>query len=206
MMMYVPHLHNWKKILVQNHDRVEAASICAQVSARYEELRQEQQPVLQPSQRRQLNQLILPGLALYQSLQAINPTQTAALEETRLLFKATFFSRERRLVSWLNRLPDPFPLVRLGLRQMTRSTGGENAQEIIEDSTHCFALNVYRCFILEVLHTQQAGELTVLYCQTDDWLSEAMPKIYWQRTMTLAHGNKLCDFRWEKRDSPDLIK
>lgn len=198
-MMHVPHLHNWRRILVQNHGRVEAVSICAQVSARYAELRQQQQPILQPSQRRQLNQLILPGLALYQTLQANNPTQTAALEETRLLFEATFFTRERRLVLWLNGLPDPFPLVRLGLRQMTRTSGRAGAQEIIEDSPHCFALNVYRCFILEVLRTHQAAELTVLYCQTDDWLSAAMPKIGWQRAMTLAHGNKLCDFRWEKR-------
>jgi hypothetical protein len=88
--------------------------------------------------------------------------------------------------------------VRLVLRWMVRSPYRPDAQEIIEDSADCFAVNVYRCFILDTLTAHGAPELTALYCQTDDWLAETLPQVKWLRTRTLGRGDELCDFRWRR--------
>lgn len=79
---------------------------------------------------------------------------------------------------------------------MARDEYLPGSQEIIEDSPDCFAFNVYRCFILDVLAEYDAAELTALYCKTDDWLAESLPGIRWERTRTLGRGDDCCDFRW----------
>jgi hypothetical protein len=145
----------------------------------------------------QWEQLIAPGLALYQTLLAgSNASQETILAEVETLFEASFFVTERRLVRLLNLLPNPFPLVRLALRQMTVDHYLPGASEVIEDSPDCFAANTTRCFILDTLTQHGAPELTRLYCKTDDWLAAALPKVRWLRTQTLADGGDLCDFRW----------
>ena len=96
----------------------------------------------------------------------------------------------------LNYLPNPFFIVRPVLKMMARDEYLPGAQEIVEDSADCFALNVYRCFILDTLVKHNAKELTAIYCNTDDWLADVLPKISWERTKTLARGGDCCDFRW----------
>ena len=103
---------------------------------------------------------------------------------------------ERKLVKLLNLLPDPYPLVRFGLRSMTKNHYLPDASEVIEDNKTCFAANTYRCFILDTLTQYNVPELTSLYCKTDDWLAGEVPKIRWLRTKTLANGDELCGFRW----------
>ncbi|MFU8773966.1 MAG: L-2-amino-thiazoline-4-carboxylic acid hydrolase [Anaerolineales bacterium] len=70
------------------------------------------------------------------------------------------------------------------------------SQEVIEDNGDCFALHVYRCFILDSLRAHNATELTVLFCKTDDWLAAALPKVRFERTKMLSQGYDHCDFRW----------
>jgi hypothetical protein len=62
------------------------------------------------------------------------------------------------------------------LKMMTRNEYVPGAQEIVDDDASCFALNVYRCFIFDTLAQHEAKELTALYCNTDDWLTEVLPK------------------------------
>jgi hypothetical protein len=67
--------------------------------------------------------------------------------------------------------------------------------------------NIYRCIILDVLSENNAKELTPLYCKTDDWLAQALPKISWERTKTLGYGDDCCDFRWGhiKKSTPSQL-
>lgn len=193
-MRKTPHLHTWQSLLAQQRGDEQAALIAAGVGRRYAALLDQHPPFVRPAQARRLQQLILPGLALYQALQEYNPSPESCLTEIEQLFKASLFLNERRFVAWVNRLPFPFPLVRLMLRQIV-----DAGQETVEDSPQAFAFHVHQCFILDVLRFYQSPELTALYCKTDDWIAEAMPKVRWLRTQTLARGDAVCNFRWEKK-------
>jgi hypothetical protein len=195
------HLHIWKRILKQTRSSADANALIGKIEREYHQLQAYQPRVANRYLQAQWEVLIAPGLALFRVLSAEgNQDRQAVLDETEILFKASFFVQERRIVKLLNLLPDPFPLVRLGLRSMTKNHYLPGASEVIEDSVDCFAANTYRCFILATLTEHGAPELTSLYCKTDDWLAAEVPKIHWLRTKTLANGDKLCDFRWCRGD------
>ena len=139
---------------------------------------------------------VLPGLSIYKALLEENDDREKVLDEVENLFRAAFFTEMTQGIRLLNYLPNPFFVVRPVLKMMTRDEYVPGAQEIVEDTTHCFAMNVYRCFILDTLTKLEAKELTALFCNTDDWLSEALPKVSWERTKTLGRGDDCCDFRW----------
>jgi hypothetical protein len=139
---------------------------------------------------------VLPGLSLYKALLEENADTQKVLAEMVPLFRAAFFTRRMQGIRVLNLLPDPFLIVKPILKLMTRKEYVPGAQEIVKDDADCFALNVYRCFIFDTLAQHDAKELTALYCNTDDWLAEVLPKIRWERTKTLGRGGDCCDFRW----------
>jgi hypothetical protein len=142
---------------------------------------------------------ILPGLAMYKALLEVNNDHKAVLAQMEEFFKAAFFTTQLKGIRLVNHLPDPFTIVRPALKSMTRDASLPGAQEVVEDTPNCYAINVYRCLIFDVLTRHQAAELTPLFCRTDDWLAEAMPKIGWARTQTLASGGDHCDFRWYRK-------
>ena len=195
-MKQMPHLKIWKRILTQRRGTTQAAILIARIQLRYLHLLSDQPHVTQRALRSQLETLILPGLALYQTLRDESKDNQAALAEVEPMFKAAFFARLRRNITVLNHLADPFPVVRPALRRMTSTAYQPGACEVVEDSSECFAVNIYRCFILDTLKAYGAAELTTLYCKTDDWLAETLPKVRWLRTKTLGRGDDLCDFRW----------
>ncbi|MGD2178085.1 MAG: L-2-amino-thiazoline-4-carboxylic acid hydrolase [Anaerolineae bacterium] len=148
--------------------------------------------------RRLLRKRVLPGLSIYKALLERNDDQEQVLAEVDALFRAAFFRAMMRGIRLLNHLPSPFFIVKPALKLMTRNEYVAGSQEIVEDSADCFAVNVYRCLTLDTLAGHNAQELTVLFCNTDDWLAEALPAISWERTGTLARGDDCCDFRWSR--------
>lgn len=191
------HLRAWQRLLAKSRGKAKAADLAARMRARYESLYQSHTHITSRPLRTQLTGLILPGLALYQTLLAdLWNDHEAALAETEALFHAELFKREQKLIPLLNVLPNPFPLLRPALRQMCRNTYLPGSTEVVEDSPDCFAVNTYRCFTLDALTEAGAPELAPLYCKTDDWLAALLPKVRWLRTGTLARGTDVCDFRW----------
>ena len=164
----------------------------------YQHLLARHRPLNNRFLRNSLKRRILPGLALYLTLLQDTSDRDAVLAEIEFLFKRSFFVQQAAGIRLLGLLSDPFPLVRVAMRIMTRNRYLPGAQEVVEDSADCFAVNTYRCFILDTLADYNASELTILYCKTDDWLSEALPGVRWQRTTTLAAGGDCCDFRWSR--------
>lgn len=195
-----PHIRKWTKIINKNHSPAAADRLIKQIEQRFIVLLAAQPSLPNRFLQAQWEQLIAPGLALYQThLAEDGADPESVLNEVQALFRASFFRTERRLLRLLNLLPEPFPLVRLALRQMTANHYLPGASQVVEDSRDCFAANTTRCFILDTLSKYGAPELTPLYCMTDDWLAESLPKVRWLRTQTLANGGKLCDFCWCRR-------
>jgi hypothetical protein len=199
---HVPHLSKWQRLLAETQGQAQAAHIAGAARRRYQGLRAAPQPSASAAQAARLRRLIWPGLALYQALGEVGLEQGERLAEVERLFEATLFTNERRFTALLNRLPDPFPVVRWLLRRVEQASHAEADQVLVADTADCFAFNGRRCFILEALRFYQAPELTPLYCLADDWLAEAMPKVAWRRTQTLGRGDAVCDFRWERREPP----
>ncbi len=198
-MSRMPYVRNWQQHLSETFGENIAASLIASAQRHYTDLRHRYPQEEYPHNQKELKARIMPGLAIYQTLLDKLDDPAAALAQTEELFRAAFFPTRISGIRLLNMLPDPFPIIRPALKMMTKNKYLPGSQEIVEDSPDCFALNVYRCFILDVLATHQAQELTPLFCKTDDWLSEALPKISWERTQTLGRGGELCDFRWSRR-------
>lgn len=64
----IRHLGAWQKSLAETHGEAEAARLAAHVQARFEELYAERPRFAQRAPRDHLENSILPGLALYQTL------------------------------------------------------------------------------------------------------------------------------------------
>jgi hypothetical protein len=142
-------------------------------------------------------QRLLPLFCIYKSLLDHDIGKKEAIHVVEILLRETFFSTQLSGIRLLNQiLPDPFPVIKPALRYMTRFSDLPSGQEIKLDDENCFAINVYQCFIHDTLIELEAPELTPVFCASDDWLSEAMPKVEWRRTQTLGRGGEMCDFCW----------
>jgi hypothetical protein len=194
-----PYARKWDRYLSENYGRQKSGELISKARAYFDKFLLQYAGQISRAQQEMLTRRILPGLSIYKSLLDENPDHEKVLEEVQSLFRIAFFTVRMQGIRILNLLPDPFPVVRPVLRSLTRNEYLPGSQQIIEDSNDCFAFNVYRCFILDVLEENNAAELTVLFCKTDDWLAECLPKVEWKRTKTLGRGDDCCDFRWCRR-------
>ena len=200
-MQPMPHSRKWNKLLAEALGKPVAAASIRTAQIEYEQLLAAGSPVPVRSTglRNSLKARIYPGLAIYRALFDLSPDIVYRLEIVEKLFRADFFTGVNKGIRLLNNLPNPFPFIRPVIRSMTRQQYLPGSQIVVEDSPDCFAFDTRHCFILDVLTALNARELTTLYCKTDDWLSEALPKVHWLRTKTLAQGDEKCDFRWCSR-------
>jgi hypothetical protein len=175
-----------------------AALLAGSVQARYEELYAKRPRFPQRILRVHLHQVILPGLALYETLLDEGGDQAFVLAEVEALFEATF-GRFSAAMSLLNKVPDSFSLFRWITRRTLQLGFPAAGWEIttVQDDEHCIAFDYTRCFYLDVLTAYGVPELAPLYCKMDDMLYESLPAaIAWHRSGTLAQGADRCDFRW----------
>jgi len=195
-MAKMPHSEKWQQNLSRSYGDPKAKALISRAQIYYADYCTQHDTEKSRANLTNLKTRILPGLSIYKSLLDEDEDQEKILAEIDSLFRAAFFTQRMQGLRLLNYLPNPFFIIRPALKMMTRDAYLPGSQEIIEDNATCFAVNVYRCFILDTLTMHHAKELTVLYCNTDDWLAELLPKMSWQRTKTLGRGDACCDFRW----------
>lgn len=198
----MPHLRIWQQALARERGEFQAAVLAGRVQARYDALCASRPRFPKRILRLHLDMLILPGLALYQTLLEETDDVVAVLAEMESLFESTF-SRFFRFMLFTDRAPWSFALFRRTARTILKhvfpAEGWET--EIVEDSDRAFAFNMVNCFYLDVLTAYGAPELTPVYCRMDELLYETLPPmILWQRTKTLGRGGDCCDFRWSLID------
>lgn len=198
-MTKMPHSRKWQRSLGEIYGNKKSGELVSKAQSKYKSFCQQYSGQKWESHQIELRKRILPGLSIYSILLEENSDRERVFSEVEILFRAAFFQNRMRGIHLLNLLPDPFPVIRPVLRMMTRNEYMRGSQELIEDSKDCFAVNVYRCLILDILTEQDAAELTALYCKTDDWLAESLPRVGWERKKTLGRGDDCCDFRWCRR-------
>ncbi|MAT45301.1 MAG: hypothetical protein CL609_23475 [Anaerolineaceae bacterium] len=195
MMKRIPNAIKWLKSLSNRYGKEKAKEILKQSITIYQELLVFSHSTHKKTHSRQYH-TILSVLAVYRTLLEKNKYTQTALSETEVLFKDVYFQTQLKGIHLLNRIPNPFPIIRPVLKTITKFSDKKSGQEIIQDNKNCFAVNVYQCGIFDTLKQFDAAELTPIFCASDDWLSDAMPKIDWQRTQTLGRGGEMCDFKW----------
>jgi hypothetical protein len=202
-MSKMPYLNTWKQKLAQTHGPAAANRLAEEIQVQFEQLLRETPLPASKKWQQRLKAIVLPGLALYQTLKTeYSGSPEQALVETDELFHAGFFIPQQIGIPIINRLLlDPFPLIRAVMRPEAVSELEPGEIELVEDSADCLAFNIHRCLTLEILTARGAPELTPLFCATDDWLAALMPKIRWERTQTLGRGGATCDFCWKRNKS-----
>ena len=189
-----------------------AALLAGRIQARYDELRARGPRFSHPALRQHLLTGILPGLALYQTLQA-ETTPEAALAEVEMLF-AVAYTGQSALFPLIKRLPASFAIFRaackLILQRSFPSAGW--GMTFVEDTPDCIAFDMRdRCLYRDVLTVFGAPELTAVFCRMDDLVyGRLAPQIIFTRTKTLGQGDECCNFRycrgqrreWRKRPKP----
>jgi ubiquinone/menaquinone biosynthesis C-methylase UbiE/uncharacterized protein YbaR (Trm112 family) len=201
----MPRLDVSQRVLAETRGPVRAALLAARVQARYDELYAGRPRFDQPALRRHLEAGILPGLALYRTLREENDDQAAVLAEMDRIFAAWVEHSDRsKQMQLLERLPDPFAILRIANRLALKSGYPPEGWriELLEDSDRCVAYDIHECFYLNVLTAYGAAELTAHFCQGDDLLFGSLPGISWERTKTLGRGDDRCDFRFCRADAP----
>jgi hypothetical protein len=202
----VPNLDVWQRTMAEGRGEMEAARLAARVRERYEELYVGRPHFAQPALRFHLEQVILPGLALYQVLREYHDDQDAALDEVQALLKAAYAPLGKGMVL-LRHAPGHFGLFRRLTRRLVALGFPAAGWELdwIQDDDQAVAFDVRRCIYLEVLTGYDAPELAQLFCWVDDLVFAELPAwISWERTGTLARGDGCCDFRWANSSASEM--
>ena len=196
MMIALPARQSFFSKLSRIKDESFSLQIVIDAEARYNKLltSSESHP---KDQNKMIVKRVLPLFSIYQSLKSQNIGQEEAILIIEILLKESFFRTQLSGIRYINRVfREPFPVIKPALRLMMHFSDLPAGQEIKQDDKNCFTINIYQCFIHDTLKKLEAPELTPVFCATDDWLSEAMPKIQLQRTQTLGRGGEMCDFCW----------
>ena len=192
----MPGIAGWQRSVATRRGAVEADRLAVRVQRCYDELWAGRPRMVHRGLRLHLEQILLPGLAVYLALR--DDGREAALAEVESWLWLAFGQR-LTMMRQFGRLPAFFSLFRWVIRGVMHwgfpPEGWE--MELLEDSSECYAFDIHRCFYLEVLTAYGAPELTPLYCRTDDWMAEALPPaVRFERAKTLGRGDDRCDFRW----------
>jgi hypothetical protein len=194
----MPNLSAFERGLGQESAAAAAKDLIVKIESRYAELYAGRTQYAHRALRSHLEENILPGLALYQTLRAAGHPQESALAIIDRVFEVQV-QTGRRVMALVGRLPTVHRLLRLLVRKiMDNSFPAEGWEtEWVEVSSKVVAFNLHRCFYPDTLTAYGAPELTASFCHLDDLLYEGFsPHVRWARTTTLGRGDDCCDFRF----------
>ena len=196
----LPKAAEYERALARALDGARAREIVNKAAERYNELHAGRKHYDNRALRRHLEEGILPGVALYQTVLDDPDTRQRAIDLMEAAFEMLWMPK-RRLMERLGRLPMYYWLMRAAIKTMMRRSFPPEGwdTEWVETSGDALAFNMHRCFYQDVLAGYGVPELTVLYCKMDDLTYEGVSSyLRWARTRTLGRGDACCDFRWER--------
>ncbi len=194
----VPYLKTWRKELAQVMNKDTAAKVITDTQEQYETLFPQTEQPENKALRRHLNDVLLPGTALYRALINAGQRRREALEAVELLYRA-ILKRRRMLMAVMGRMPFAFytfkKITRKSMKNMFPPEGWDVHWP--DEGPDCLAFDMSRCFYLDITEKLGVTELMPVFCDCDDFMFEALsPKLIWKRTRTLARGDEVCDFRF----------
>jgi hypothetical protein len=177
-----------------------ARELVQKAADRYDDLHAERERYENAALARHLQESILPGIALYQTLLEDPDTQQRSMDLVEAAFGEWAASR-RKALEPLARRAIFYWLMRFTTKSVTSRSYPDEGWEIewLEVNGDVIAYNINRCFYLEVLLGYGVPELTAQYCRVDDLIYDGLsPHAKWVRKKTLGRGDDCCDFRFER--------
>ncbi len=143
-----------------------------------------------------LERQIMPGIAAYETLQTVMPKEEALrtvhgyVEERAYRLKKTFL-RLMRIPGLYKKVPGIFATQ---TPKFFGISAGFEANEI-RTTGGVWRIDMTRCPYHDECVRCGCPELCPCFCDSDDITYDGLhPKLIWQRTMTLGHGDDRCDF------------
>ena len=149
-----------------------------------------------PEKRRHLESQILPGIAAYETLQAVMPKEAALSTVHGYVEKRA--RKEKQVLLKLMRIPGLYRAVPGIFSRETPKLFGETAgfaAREIQSSGGVWRIDMLRCPYHDACVQCGCPELCHCFCDSDDITYDGMhPRLVWHRTKTLGRGDDCCDF------------
>jgi len=167
----MPKAEYFEQALRRELGEARAQDVIRKAGERYRSLYAEREQYANRTLRKHLEERLLPGIALYQTLLAEQEPQERAAQ----LFEqgwAEWGKVRRQSMEQLGRLPMFYTILRLIIKTVMRLNYPPEGWETewVEISGKEVSLNISKCFYLDVLNEYGAPELIVPYCKMDDWI------------------------------------
>lgn len=173
----------------------QAAELNAALEQRMEALRRENAGASKEL-RLHLESQILPGIAVYETLQRVLPKEQARqavhdfVEERAWKIKKAFLVL-MRLPGLYRKVPD---IAAVQTPKMFGTAAGFAATEY-RTTGGVWRIDMTKCPYHDLCVHYGCPELCPCFCDSDDITYDGLhPKLIWQRTKTLGRGNDCCDF------------
>ena len=193
-----PHEAETRRALIEHLGPDQTSALIQHARMQYQPLYKNRKDYSNKALQKHLEDSILPGIAIYQSLLAFGSSKEEALGIMEAVFRE-WSKPMRRRVEILGRLPFYYGMLRLLIKPILRSNFPEKGWKIEwkEHNQDRTAFDMKSCFYLDVLTEYEVPELTPMYCLMDDLVYDrASPYIKWDRTKTLGRGDDCCDFQF----------
>ena len=149
-----------------------------------------------PEKRRHLESQMLPGIAAYETLQAVMPNEAALSTVHGYVEKRA--RKEKQVLLKLMRIPGLYRAVPGIFSRETPKLFGETAgfaAREIQTSGGVWRIDMLRCPYHDACVQCGCPELCHCFCDSDDITYDGMhPRLVWHRTKTLGRGDDCCDF------------
>ncbi len=146
--------------------------------------------------RRHLEKQILPGIAIYETLQTVMPKEEALktvhgyVEQHARGMKKIFLIL-MNIPGLYRKVPDIFAKQ---AKKLFGETAGFASREI-QISNEVWRIDMIKCPYHDTCIKYGCPELCRCFCDSDDISYDGLhPKLSWHRTKTLGRGDELCDF------------
>ncbi len=172
-----------------------SASLHAAFSARLNVLRRENADASK-EKLRHLESQILPGIAIYETLQTVMDKENA-LQTVHGYVEQHAHSTKRAFLLLMH-IPGLYRKVPgiFGKQapKLFGTAAGFAAREILVSDT-VWRIDMTKCPYRDTCAKYGCPELCRCFCDSDDITYDGLhPKLYWHRTKTLGRGDALCDF------------
>ena len=150
--------------------------------------------------RKHLIDFILPGFAYYKALKesGINPDEAFAFV-SKELYKIS--ERSGNFMRKFKNFPLAYGILKLFIKPIMKYGFPKEGWNVVwrENSSKRISFAMNSCLYCEELKRRNALELCPAFCESDHIAYDPLsPVIMFKRTGTLALGNKVCDFCFEK--------
>lgn len=148
-------------------------------------------------QMKELEQTILPRVALYKALKASSLDGKRVTELMRSYMMDVVAARKHASTRKMELVPGFFAIYkRVFLRVMRTSDLWESTQT---EGPGCFGASITKCLWHDACVENVCPELCPLFCDVDDVNYGGLSKMGFSRTQTLGYGGDCCDFHFFKR-------